>query len=104
MDRHDPPILSRGADSGGHVSVGIHQVDGFGIVEVRDTGIGIAAEDLPNIFERFYRADRVCTRETGGVGLGLSIARWIADTHGANIQVESAPGQGSVFRVRMPLN
>ncbi len=90
--------------SGGRVSVGMHQVDGFGIVEVRDTGIGIAAEDLPNIFERFYRADRVRSREMGGVGLGLSIAQWIADTHGAGIQVESASGQGSVFRVRVPLN
>jgi signal transduction histidine kinase len=90
--------------SGGRVSVGMHRVDGFGIVEVRDTGIGIAAEDLPSIFERFYRADKVRTREMGGVGLGLSIAQWIADTHGANIQVESAPGQGSVFRVRVPLN
>ena len=90
--------------SGGRVSVGTHQVNGFGIVEVRDTGIGIAAEDLPSIFERFYRADKVRTREMGGVGLGLSIAQWIADTHGANIQVESAPGQGSVFRVRVPLN
>jgi heavy metal sensor kinase len=90
--------------SGGRVSVGMHRVDGFGVVEVRDTGIGIAAEDLPSIFERFYRADKVRTRELGGVGLGLSIAQWIADTHGANIQVESAPGQGSVFRVCVPLN
>ncbi|HYM07295.1 MAG TPA: ATP-binding protein [Terriglobales bacterium] len=90
--------------SGGRVSVGMHQVDGFGIVEVRDTGIGIAAEDLPNIFERFYRADKVRSRDMGGVGLGLSIAQWIAEAHGANIQVESAPGQGSVFRVSIPLN
>jgi signal transduction histidine kinase len=89
--------------SGGRVSVGMHEADGFGIVEVRDTGIGIAAEDVPSIFERFYRADKVRTREMGGVGLGLSIAQWIADTHDANIQVESAPGQGSVFRVRVPL-
>src|SRR5712691_2211033 len=90
--------------SGGRVSVGMHQVDGFGIVEVKDTGIGIAAQDLPNIFERFYRADRVRSREVGGVGLGLSIAQWIAGTHGADIQVESTPRQGSVFRVRVPLN
>jgi heavy metal sensor kinase len=90
--------------SGGRVSVGMRRVDGFGVVEVRDTGIGIAAEDVPNIFERFYRADKVRTREMGGVGLGLSIAQWIAGTHGADIQVESASGQGSVFRVRVPLN
>ena len=90
--------------SGGRVSVGMHQVDGFGIVEVKDTGIGIAAQDLPNIFERFYRADRVRSREVGGVGLGLSIAQWIAGTHGADIQVESTPRKGSVFRVRVPLN
>ena len=89
---------------GGRVSVALHQMDEFGIVEVQDTGIGIAAEDLPNIFERFYRADKARSREMGGVGLGLSIAQWIAASHGADIQVDSAPGQGSVFRVRIPLN
>lgn len=87
----------------GRVSVSVQPNGAYVAGEVRDTGIGIAAEDLPNIFERFYRADKARSRETEGAGLGLAIARWIADAHGASIQVESSPGQGSVFRVRIPL-
>jgi heavy metal sensor kinase len=89
---------------GGRVSVSLSRANGSGVGEVRDTGIGIAAEDLPNIFERFYRADKARTRDMGGAGLGLSIARWIVDAHHAGIQVESTAGQGSVFRVRIPLD
>ncbi len=69
-------------------------------VEVRDTGRGIAAEDLPRVFDRFYRAD--AAREHGGTGLGLSIARLIAEQHGGTIRAESEPGRGSVFTVRLP--
>jgi signal transduction histidine kinase len=73
------------------------------VVAVEDSGIGIAVEDLPYIFERFYRADNARSRERGGAGLGLSIARWIAQTHCGQIQVESVPGQGSKFQVSLPL-
>jgi heavy metal sensor kinase len=69
------------------------------IVELRDSGIGISEGDLPNIFERFYRADRARSR-TFGVGLGLSIAKCIVSSHDATIEVDSAPGHGSTFRVR----
>lgn len=68
-------------------------------VEVSDTGIGIAADDLPHIFERFYRADKARSREGAGAGLGLAIARRIADAHGAAIEARSTPGEGAIFRV-----
>jgi heavy metal sensor kinase len=69
------------------------------IVELRDSGVGISEEDLPNIFERFYRADKARSR-TFGFGLGLSLAKCIASSHDATIEVDSSPGQGSTFRVR----
>ena len=87
----------------GSVDVSLREGEGFAVVEVRDTGIGIAESDLPNVFERFYRADKARNRESGGVGLGLSIGRWIAEAHAGIIEVESSLGVGSVFRVRLPL-
>jgi len=72
---------------------------------VRDTGIGIAAIDLPNIFDRFYRADRVRSRasERGGFGLGLSISQWIAQAHGGSLTVQSRLHRGSTFTVSLPI-
>lgn len=87
----------------GQVEVSLHRNDGFAVAEVRDTGIGIAEADLPSVFERFYRADKARTRESGGVGLGLSIGRWITEVHAGTIEVRSTPGQGSVFQVRLPI-
>jgi heavy metal sensor kinase len=89
---------------GGRVEVVVGAKDGFAIGEVRDTGIGIAPEHLPNVFERFYRADKARSRESGGVGLGLSIGRWIAEAHAGTIEVQSSPGGGSVFTLRLPLD
>ena len=71
-------------------------------IAVVDTGIGIPAEQLPFVFDRFWRADQVRTREAGGTGLGLAIARDIAQAHGAELAVESSVGQGSTFTVRLP--
>jgi heavy metal sensor kinase len=88
--------------TGGRVTVSLTYASGFAVAEVRDTGIGIGEVDLPHIFERFYRTDKARSREMGGVGLGLSIGRWIAEAHGGVIEVESTPGQGSMFRVRLP--
>ncbi len=91
--------------SGGVVRVRLrhHPPEGL-VLEVTDTGIGIPPEELPHIFERFYRVDKSRTRSDGtdGLGLGLSIVRWIVEAHGGSIQVESQPGHGSCFRVLLP--
>jgi len=92
------------APPGGSVTVTLTDATGFAAAEVRDTGIGIGEADLPHIFERFYRADKARSPEVRGIGLGLSIGRWIAEAHGGVIEVESTPGQGSVFRVRLPMS
>jgi len=72
-------------------------------ISMQDTGIGISAENLPLIFERFYRGDKSRSRDDGGSGLGLSIAKWIIEKHGGRIQVESAIGEGSQFHIYLPL-
>lgn len=87
----------------GQVEVSLQRNDGYAVAQVRDTGIGIAETDLPNVFERFYRADKARTRELGGVGLGLSIGRWITEVHAGTIEVHSSPGRGSIFQIRLPL-
>jgi heavy metal sensor kinase len=72
------------------------------VIEIEDTGLGIAESDLPRIFDRFYRADQARSREIRGSGLGLSIARWIAEMHRGTIGAESRLGQGSIFRINLP--
>lgn len=72
-------------------------------IEIEDSGVGIAQEDLTRIFDRFFRADQARSREVPGSGLGLSIARWIAETHKGRIEVQSALGSGSDFRIILPL-
>src|SRR3984957_5937412 len=87
----------------GKVEVSLQRNSGYALAQVRDTGIGIAQSDLPNVFERFYRADKARTRELGGVGLGLSIGRWITEVHAGTIEVHSSPGRGSSFQIRLPI-
>lgn len=87
----------------GKVIVSLRQEDQGAIVQVRDTGIGIAPEEQLRIFDRFYRVSGDRSRKTGGAGLGLPIAQAIAQAHHGSIQVQSALGQGSVFTVRLPL-
>jgi signal transduction histidine kinase len=74
----------------------------YAVLKVRDTGPGIPAEHLPHIFDRFYRVDSGRSRDQGGSGLGLNIARWIAESHGGSLSVESVLGAGSTFVVRLP--
>jgi len=73
------------------------------IIRVADTGEGISSEDLPNIFERFYRVDKSRTRSTGGSGLGLTIAKRLVEAHGGKIWAESEPGKGSTFSFTLPV-
>jgi two-component system sensor histidine kinase BaeS len=87
---------------GGSVTVHTRANDTSIIIEVRDTGEGIAALDLPHIFDRFYRADRARAADSGGAGLGLTIARKIVEAHSGTIEAESELGQGSIFRVCIP--
>jgi two-component system, OmpR family, sensor kinase len=87
----------------GYVSLALMVEDTYAFVKVNDTGIGILPEDLSHIFERFYRADRVRTRDRGGSGLGLAIVERIVQDHQGNIEVESTPGKGSTFTVKLPI-
>lgn len=88
--------------SGGQVLVALNDSDTSIEVRIEDNGPGINAEDLPYIFERFYRADKSRTRSTGGSGIGLTISKAIVDAHGGTISVHSAPGKGTRFTVRLP--
>jgi two-component system phosphate regulon sensor histidine kinase PhoR len=76
--------------------------DGAGLIEVRDSGIGIAREHLPRLTERFYRVDGSRSRDTGGTGLGLSIVKHVMQRHGGEVTVDSEPGKGSVFCLVLP--
>jgi len=87
---------------GGTIRVALARRGQQAVVIVEDTGEGIAAEDLPHIFERFYRGDRSRRRGDGGTGLGLAIARWIAEKHGGAIAAASQPGSGTTMTVRLP--
>ncbi len=92
--QHTPP--------GGSVTIGLEQDAGGATLFVRDTGAGIAPEDLPHVFARFYRADRSRAQRAGGAGLGLAIVQWVAEAHQGRITVASSPGQGTTFRLWLP--
>lgn len=87
----------------GRIVVTLSREGGYARVTVADTGIGIPKEDLPKIFDRFYRADSAREIHPKGSGLGLSICRWIVHAHGGTIQVDSTPGLGTLFTLRFPL-
>ncbi len=89
---------------GGRIQVSLEEEGDEAVWRVRDNGVGIPREDQEHIFDRFYRVDKARSRETGGTGLGLSIVRQMVTLHGGTISVESEPGKGSCFIVRLPKN
>jgi heavy metal sensor kinase len=88
---------------GGAVALSVSALDSKAVLEVADNGIGIPAEALPRVFDRFFRVDKARSRELGGAGLGLSIVKSICTAHHGRIEATSPPGQGSRFRVELPL-
>jgi signal transduction histidine kinase len=84
------------------INVNVFKEDDQFVIEVKDKGIGIPAEHIDRIFERFYRADKCRSREAGGTGLGLSIVRHIALLHRGRVEAESHTGEGSAFRLKLP--
>jgi signal transduction histidine kinase len=88
---------------GGNVTVILDKSDHHGVIQVKDTGIGITPEDQGQIFDRFYRVNSDRSRHTGGSGLGLAIAAAIAQSHHGSLQVQSELGVGSIFTLRLPL-
>jgi len=89
--------------SEGSIRVAVEKNQEGALVKISDTGIGIPKEEQEKIFKRFYRVDKSRSRETGGVGLGLSIADWIATSHHGRIEVDSEINQGSTFTVYLPI-
>jgi two-component system OmpR family sensor kinase len=108
----DPMLLRRALDnlldnavkySTGEVALTATVENGSLHLEVKDSGIGIAASDLKSLFTPFFRADRSRTRQTGGLGLGLLLARRIVEAHQGELKIESAEGKGTIARIRLPL-
>ena len=91
------------SEPGQPITLNARATDGWVTFEVRDHGVGIPSRDLDRIFERFYRVDRARSRTTGGTGLGLAIVRNVAHAHHGDVTVESNEGEGSTFRLRVPM-
>jgi two-component system OmpR family sensor kinase len=89
--------------AGGEISVSVGTTKRMAVLEVKDTGIGIPGQALPNVFQRFYRSDKARSRESGGTGLGLSIVQAICSAHGGSVAIESVEGVGTTVTVELPL-
>src|SRR5690606_17691056 len=92
----------RHTPAGGQVTVRVARAGQAVRIQVADTGSGISADDLPHVFDRFYRGDRSRSRQGGGAGLGLAIARQLVTAHGGTLTVESAAEVGTTFTMRLP--
>jgi two-component system OmpR family sensor kinase len=108
-DRIKQALLNLGVNAlqhtrtGSSVTLSLARQGDVAMLSVSDGGTGISPDDLPYIFDRFYRADRSRSRNRGGAGLGLAIVKWIAEAHGGQVAVESSPGSGSRFSILLPL-
>jgi len=89
-------------DVDGYIKISVEEVDKNVAIIIKDNGIGIPQEDIPYIFDRFYRVDKARNKETGGMGLGLSIAKLIVELHGGTIEAESKLNKGSEFKITIP--
>lgn len=89
---------------GGTVTISAEESGGYAVIRVRDTGAGIAAVDLPRVFERLYRADKFRSRKVEGTGLGLAIVKHLVQSHGGEVSVESVLGRGTTFTFTLPLD
>lgn len=87
----------------GSVSISLEKQEDYAVIAVQDTGIGIEESEQERVFDRFYRVDREHSRSLGGTGLGLYIVRWIIETHGGDISLQSMKGKGSTFTIHLPL-
>jgi signal transduction histidine kinase len=92
----------RYTDAGGAVRLRVSRRGANAVLEVSDTGIGITPDELPRVFDRFWRSDRSRSRATGGSGIGLAVVRELVEAHAGDVEVESAPGRGTLFRVTLP--
>src|SRR3989344_1916142 len=92
-------------NKGGHTKILAKKSDGFIVIDVIDDGIGISKEDLPHVFERFYRADKSHASSGNSIGLGLAIVKWVAEIHGGTVEVKNIKNKtkGSVFTISLPI-
>ena len=102
MDFNEWFVMSKYTEEGGRIRVRVAENGTHVRLEVEDNGIGIPAEDLPRIFERFYRVDKARSRDLGGTGLGLAIVKHLAQAQDGEVSVRSRAGEGTVFSVLLP--
>jgi two-component system phosphate regulon sensor histidine kinase PhoR len=88
---------------GGRIEFALEETDGQAVIRVTNTGPGVAAEDLPRVFERFHRGNTALRPEVEGCGLGLSVAQWIVQAHQGTIRLQSPPGGPTTVTVQLPL-